>query len=70
MRSFICVVIMLALISLTGCAENEEVPVEQPETQTDSPTVATEDFESGEAEAMVEGGEEAVEETPDGGDHG
>ena len=72
MRSLICVVIMLALISLTGCANNEPAPVEQSETEPS--TIATEDFESGETEAMVEGVEEAVEEEaeeePDSGDQG
>jgi ABC-type Zn uptake system ZnuABC Zn-binding protein ZnuA len=68
MRSTICVVIMLALIGLTGCAKNDSEPADQPETQTETTVIATEDFESGEVESVVEDTEEVVEEAPDGGD--
>ncbi len=66
MRSIICVVIMLALIGLNGCAKKDAAPVEQPATETET-VIATEDFESGEAEGAVESVEgeadEGVEET-------
>jgi len=75
MRSIICVVIMFALIGLTACAKKDAAPEAQPESQTET-VIATEDFESGEAEgvveeeveAVVEEGEEVVEEAPAGGD--
>ena len=74
MRSIICVVAMLALIGLTGCAKKDAAPAAQPESQTETTVIATEDFESGEAEgvveeeveAVVEEAEEVVEEAPDG----
>lgn len=69
MRSIICVVIVLALIGLTGCAKKDAAPAEQPVTETETSVIATEDFESGEAEGVVEEAEEVVEEAPDGGDH-
>lgn len=68
MRSIICIVIMLALIGLTGCAKKDAAPVEQSDIQTESGVIATEDFESGEVEGMVEDVEEVVEEAPAGGD--
>jgi len=70
MRSIIVVVIMLALIGLTGCAKKDTAPADQPETQPESQTIATEDFESGEVEAVVEDGEEVVEDTPTDEAHG
>lgn len=70
MRSIICVVIMLALVGLTGCAKKDAAPADQSETAA----IASEDFESGEVEAVVEEeveavveeGEEVVEGVPDG----
>lgn len=53
MRLTICVVVMLALIGLNGCAKNDAAPVDQPETQTDSQPISDEDFESGEVESVV-----------------
>jgi PBP1b-binding outer membrane lipoprotein LpoB len=69
MRSIICIVIMFALIGLTGCAKKEAAPVEQPAIETETTVIATEDFESGEAEIVVEEVEEVADEAPDGGDH-
>ena len=68
MRSIMCVVIVLALVGLTGCAKKDAAPADQPESQTET-VIATEDFESGEVEVIVEEAEEVVEEAPDGGDH-
>lgn len=69
MRLTICVVVMLALIGLNGCAKNDAAPVDQPETQTDSHPISDEDFESGEVESVVGDVEEveteAVEEESD-----
>ena len=70
MRSIIVVVIMLALIGLTGCAKKDAVPADQPEAQTESQAISNEDFESGEVEAVVDDGEEVVEDTPADEDHG
>ena len=68
MRSIICIVIMFALIGLTGCAKKDAVPADQPVTETET-AIASEDFESGEAEGMVEDVEEVVEEAPEGDQH-
>lgn len=69
MRSIICVVIVLALIGLTGCAKKDAAPAVETETQTETTVIASEDFESGEVEGVVEEVEEVVEEAPDSGDH-
>lgn len=63
MRSIICVVIMLALIGLTGCGNNDAPSADQTVTESET-VVATEDFESGKAETMVEEVDEVVEEAP------
>jgi len=73
MRSVICVVIVLALVGVTGCAKNDPAPADQ----SGAASIASEDFESGEVETMVgneadsvvEEVEEVVEEPPDGDQH-
>lgn len=65
MRSIICIVIVLALIGLSGCAKKDVAQADQDETTV----IATEDFESGEAESVVEETEEVVEEAPEGDQH-
>lgn len=69
MRSIICIVIMLALIGLSGCAKKEAAPADQPGTSV----IATEDFESGEVEMVGEEteevAEEVVEEAPESDQH-
>lgn len=64
MRSIICVVVVLSLIGLTGCAKKDAAPAEDTETQIETTVIATEDFESGEVESVIEDVEEVVEETP------
>ena len=72
MRSIICLLIMVALIGLAGCAKKDAAPADQIEIQSETTTISTEDFESGKAEGAVEKVEEVeevVEETPDDGGH-
>ncbi len=52
MRSLICLVIIIALAGLTGCAKQEPVPSADPEAQADTQEISNEDFESGEVEAV------------------
>ena len=61
MRSITVIVVMLALVGLTACANDEAAPAVQPETQSDSSEIASEDFESGEVEGVVDETTEAVE---------
>lgn len=68
MRSIICVLIMVVLIGLTGCAKKDAAPADHPEAQSETQPISTEDFESGEAEGAVEEVEGVVEEAPAGGD--
>lgn len=68
MRSIIVVIVMFALIGLVGCANNDTAPADQTEPQPET-VIATEDFESGEVEGVVEETEEVVEEAPAGDDH-
>ena len=70
MRSIICVVIVVALVGLMGCAKQDSAPADQPEAQTESQPISNEDFESGDAEGLVEESEDVVEESPEGGDQG
>ncbi len=69
MRSIICVFIILALVGLTGCAKKDAAPADQPEATSEAQPISTEDFESGEAEGVVEGGEDTADETEDDGGH-
>jgi len=69
MRPIICVFIMLALVGMTGCAKKDAAPVDQPEATIEAQPISTEDFESGDAEGVVEGGEDAANETEDDGGH-
>lgn len=68
MRLLMSIVVAAALCCLLGCAKHETGPAEQPkaaaETQTGPQPIASEDFESGKAEAVVvetEGEEEGSE---------
>lgn len=73
MRLLISIVVASALSFVLGCAKQETVPAEQPqpaaETEMDAQPIASEDFESGEVEAVEvqsegEDGGGASDETP------
>lgn len=68
MRILICCVIAVAVVLFTGCANQEAEPTPEtpnaPEAAVDPEPIATEDFETGEAEGAVEEGDEQPEEPP------
>ena len=65
MRILICCVIVLALVLVTGCAKQETKPAPDaasaPEAPADPQPIASEDFESGEADGAVHEGEDDTE---------
>jgi len=73
MRLIICCVVVLSLVLCAGCAKQEPAPAEQAPTEqapaVDEEPIASEDFESGEAEGVVTGDEAAEEEEPGGAGH-
>ncbi len=62
MRIIICLAVVAALLGLTGCAKHEPAPADpapsQPEASVEPQPIASEDFESGEAEGVVESGDQ------------
>jgi len=61
MRSIICFAIVIALAGLTGCAKQESAPADEAEVPTETQQISTEDFESGEVDAVVEEGDDKTE---------
>jgi len=68
MRILTSIVVAAALGCLLGCAKQETEPVDQPqpaaEAEVDTQPITSEDFESGDVEAVDVG----VEDEDDGGD--
>jgi len=63
MRLTICFVVVLSLVLCAGCAKQEPAPAEPALVVEEAPAIedadiASEDFESGEAEGAVVGGED------------
>ena len=67
MKKSMCVIVLVALVGLTACAQEEPAPVEEPqpqtETQPEAQPVSTDDFKTGEAKGEVQEGVEAADES-------
>jgi hypothetical protein len=70
MRSILSLVVVISLILLTGCANEDSAPAPEPEAPADAQQISNEDFESGEVEGVTEDEDASGEESPEGEDSG
>ena len=65
MRRLLCIAVIVAVAALAGCGKTEPPPADTTDDRTTMPEpISTEDFESGEAETVVPGSEDAPDAAP------